>query len=530
MSAQELIFTAGDLKINIGDTGLPSRVTGLGQDFLLGQQEPGTLTIDGDAQRWEFAGLVTDVDESEARYAVVDHPELEYTVRNSFAGVWLQRHMLLNTSSSTVRVEDLILQLCPAADQIGWALTTAGSTIWTVQPADGQGPMLAGELTQGAVSGQTSGGFSTGRLLLPAGRRVVLQWRIELVDEPARVPASRASLLSPRTELPRGEPYEIDDPDIAVLVGDPVSVQTDGDTQLVISDHPGRFPIELRSARGTTRLDLAWVPTAEELITDLSGGWLTEHRSAAGIGELPGGGAALGLQQAVVARLSDDQSDAEDALARYAALLLDRDRLSIMDQAFLAQETVRTGDPEPLARAKEALLDLTEPQPGLGLAGTRLCLAELASDGDPGAVLTRLRELAESAGEMDDLSAGQDHLRTVASALELITVTGPAAGSGLADLLPYAAAVGAELGSGLPGHRLGRLSPSTEIYAAAVLDLLPEAIGPALADRWGITPHGLAERTRISALAATLWPEQETADGGELSDAVGWLVLGRPIE
>ena len=119
MSASELIFTAGDLEITIGSGGLPARVTSRGRDVLCGQDEPGALRIDGADQQWDFAGLVTDVDESEARYAVVDHPELEYTVRNSFAGVWLQRHMLLNTSSSTITVDDLILPLRPATRQVG---------------------------------------------------------------------------------------------------------------------------------------------------------------------------------------------------------------------------------------------------------------------------------------------------------------------------------------------------------------------------------------------------------------------------
>ncbi|QDP95881.1 hypothetical protein FOE78_08190 [Microlunatus elymi] len=530
MSAQELTFTAGGLKIIIGPGGLPVRVAVDGRDVLVGQDRPGAVTIDGRRRHWEFAGLVTDLDETEASYGVVDHPELAYTVRDGFTGSWLQRHMLLNTSSSTVTVDDLVLRLQPAADQIGWALIAAGHTRWSVQSADGRGPLLVGDLTQGVLAGQVEDGFRTGRLVLPPGRRLVLQWRIELVPEIARMTSWHGPTTSLRTELPRGEPYEIDDPDVAVLASDPVLVETEGDSQLVTSDQPGRYPVELRSARGTTRLDLAWVPPADELITELSSRWLAADRSAAGIGVMPGGGAALGLQQAVIGRLSDDQSDAEDAVALHTARLLDKDRLSIMDQAFLAQETVRTGDPEPLARARQAMLDIEEPLPGLGLAGTRLCLAELASGGDPGVLLARLHDVAGSVDIDDPTAAGEDHLRTVSAHLELITVTGPATGAGTTALLPYARSLGAELGSGLPGRRIGALRASTQLYAAAVLDLLPEEIGPALTSVWGISPHALAEQTRTSALAATLWPDDGGPDQSELSDAIGWLVLGGPIE
>lgn len=536
MSAPELIFEIGDLVVTVAASGFPARVGHRARpelDFLATRNEPGPMVIADLTQQWEFAGLVTDVDETEARYAVAGRPEIEYTIRNTFAGNWLQRHMVLNTSSSAITIEDLVLELQPAAGYVGWAWAAPTETSWAVQPADGTGPVLSGELTQGTVSNRDIDGFHTGSMVLPPGRRLVLQWRISVVAQAPAVGARRT--LSPTTELPPNEPYEIDDPDVAVLVDDPLSLHTDGNCQMVISDHPGRYPIELRSARGTSRIELSWVPSTDDLLTEIGGGWLQGDRSAAGVALLPGAGAALGLQQAFIGRLGDVGDEAEDALALHTSRLLGQDRLSIMEQAFLAQEAVRTGDQEPLQRAMTALLAVTEPQPGLGLAATRVCIAELTAGGDPSPVLQRLFALAAGAGPTET-GSGDDHLLSAAVRLEMITVTGPADGSDAVTSLPSALAVGAELGAGLPGHRIGRIGPPSAVYAAAVLDLLPDALGPELEQRWGTTPHELAQRTRNAALADALWPPSTgdrppsvTADG-ELSEVVGWLVLGRPIE
>jgi hypothetical protein len=523
----------------IGDSGFPSRVrtdSRPDQDYLAAQPGPGELIMSGRRQRWEFAGMITDVDESEARYAVVDHPHLEYTVRNSFSGHWLQRHMVVNTSSATVRIDRLVLAVPPAEGCVGWASVAGGDAYWSVQPEDGLGPLLIGELVQGTLVGTEPDdrpGFATGAIMLPANRRFVLQWRIETATDAAAVVRSRQPRLSHRIEHAVNEPYEIPDPDTAVVVDDPLLVSTEGDVQLITSDQPGRYLVELRSGRGTSRLDLAWVPSVEDVITDLSRSWLGGRRSRAGVGVLPGPGAALGLQQAVIGRLTDDLDDAEDALALHTVRLLEQDSLSIMDQAFLAQETVRTGDPEPLSRARGELLAIDRPRPGLGLAATRLCLAELALGGAPSEVITRLHDLAV----VDEPpSVTGDHLLGTAARLELITVTGPSAGRTSDDVITDALAVGAQLGSGLLGHRLGRLRPSVAIYAAAVLDLMPDTLGAELERHWGITAHGLADRTRTAALAAVLYPADaelsivEFADTDEIAEAVGWLVLGRPVE
>lgn len=538
MPAQELIFAAGDLEVLVGPAGFPVRVRCAGrpgQDYLAPQHAPAELIMDDQVQQWEPVGLITDVDETEARYALVDHPEIEYTVRNSFARHWQQRHMLVNTSSTTVRIDRWELTVPPADGCVGWASAVGGDAFWSVQPADGRGPLLVGELVQGVVSDLVPGtqpGFATGGIVLPANRRVVLQWRIDTAPDTVHITRTRQPVLSGRTALGINEPYEIADPDSAVVTDAPVIVSTEGDVQVVMSDRAGRYPVELRSGRGTTRIDLAWVPDADEVITELSRSWL-DRRSGAGIGVIPGPGAALGLQRAVVGRLTDEVDDAEDALALHTERLLDSSAMSIMDQAFLAQESVRTGDPAPLERARSQLLETDVADPGLGLAATRICLAELALGGSPADVIIKLRELAT--GSRDAVAAADDlvgHLVGTAARLELTTVTGPSAGRTTDDVIMSALAVGAELGSGLPGARIGGLPPGAACYAAAVLDLLPDGFGARLERWWGITAHALADRTRTSALADALFPRDEAAapSADDLDETIGWLVLGGPAE
>ena len=537
MSTQELTFRPDDLEVAIGPAGFPVRVrcaSRPGVDYLAAQHAPGELIMDGRVQRWEPVGLITDVDETEARYAVTDHPQLEYTVRNSFSGHWQQRHMLVNTSSSPVRINRWLCPVVPADGCVGWAAAVGSDAFWSIQPADGGGPLLVAELAQGSVTELVGGdvpGLATGELLLPANRRVVLQWRIHTAADTAHISRARQPVLSGQTDLALNQSYEIADPDSAVVADDPVVVSTEDDAQVLSSGRPGRFPVELRSGRGTTRIDLAWVPPVEELITEMSRSWL-DRRTAAGVGVVPGPGAALGLQQAVVGRLADDLDDAEDALALHTERLLDANDLSIMNQAFLAQESVRTGDPEPLRRARDAVLATDRAVPGLGLAATRICLAELALGGSPAAVIGRLRELAagHDSGDLHQPDhQSDDHLVDTAAGLELITVTGPSTAESTDRSVEAAMAVGAGLGSGLPGSRIGGLPPGAACYAAAVLDLLPDGLGAELERRWGISAHTLADRIRTSALAATLFPpgapDRPSAD---LDETIGWLVLGRP--
>lgn len=528
-------YSCDELLITIGSGGLAAAVEHAdrpGANYLKPQRIGTPALADADAE-WELAEMLTDVDETEARYVCSEQPELKYTIRNSFAAGWLQRHVLVNSGDEPVSLSYLWLDLVPADGHVGWGSTTATESYWTIQPDDGSGPLLAGELTQGSVGVATDSGFYSPALVLEPGRSYVLQWRIGPCGDAAEVAASRQLHLPGWTDLPAGVPYEVADPDTAVVVEEPLLVQQEDAVQVVLSDQPGRYPVELRSARGTGRLELSWVPSTDDLISRLSDGWLSGRRSSSGVPILPGGGAALGLQHAAISRLTDRGDEAEEALALHAARTLERDRLSIMELAFLAQEAVRTGDPDPLERARAGLLELTKPQPGLGMVAIRACLAELTMGGDPTMIISHLREvLARPVRRGRSPKADDAPLRELAARLELTTVVGPSGRADLRSALLFPILeIGAQLGSGLPGRRLGaEIHPAAEIYAAAVLDLTPDDLGVELEHHWPTTPHVLAERIRTAALAEVLWPTVTPESTDRLLESVGWLVLGRPVE
>lgn len=531
MSAPELIFEAGDLTVTLAANGLPERVehgARPGVSYLAAQQ-PGRLVVEGRPRQWQLAGMITDLDEAEVRYSVAGVPELEYTVRNSFTGAWLQRHLLQNTSSTPIRIDELTLPLLPGPDCVGWGLAAGADSRWVIQPSDGHGPLLTGSLTQGVLFGHTDEpGLRAGEVTLQAGRRFVLQWRITVsatVTDVVRL----GSVSAQPMELPDGEPYEIDDPDIAVLPPDPVMVEADGSRQLLISDSPGRYPVELRSARGTSVLELCWVPAVDRVITDLSRQWLSAERSGAGIGVIRDSGSALAIQQAVIDRLTEEVEAAEDALELYTSRLLEQDQVTITDIAFLAQESLRTGDQDPLHRAHVGFQAVTRFRPGLGLAALRMLVADLTEGGTGEGILARLRQLRPA--DPGAYPVGDDQLLATACAVESIAATGPA-GAGAAEdttLENAVRTIGAALGFGLSGRRLGGLRPSVAAYAAAVIDMVPEGAGIRLAEEWGASQQLLAERTRTSALARLLWPRGDR-NADDLADTLGWIVLARPVQ
>jgi hypothetical protein len=564
MPAQALTFPVGDAQVVLSATGLIQRVAhpahGPGS-YLRPHRALPKVIIGGLPIDWQPAGVVIDEDEVETRYAADNRTGMECTIRNAFAGTWIQRQMLINTSAETIEVDDVIISSSPATSMIGQVHVGAGDAFVIVQPADGLGPLLGARLSRGAIFGHAPDGLRTGPIQLQPGRRFVLQWSIGFVPDAVGLARSLPAGATARPELWPGESYPIDDPDTAVLTAEPLVLEHENGVQTVRTDQPGRFRVELRSARGSRLLDLAWVPRTEELLGRLNDGWLAGPASASGAPLLPGSGAALGLQYGLGAHLIEDPQRAEEALSGHTARLLDQDRLSGLDLCFLAQETLRTADdPDPLDRAREELLSCPRPIMGSGLAAARVSMGQLAAGSAPTAVMERLDRIRQqyppprarlgAASQPNAGSALDD-----AAALELQIVLGPA---GLAadqtsdtdpeveGLLPGVLRLAAALGSGLPGRRFvappeETFSPAERGYLADVLDLFPEALGPLLAARCGCTPHELADQARATALADALWPlpaqsptcQNLKALSGSgilttLDQLVGWLVLGRP--
>lgn len=570
MPAQTVSFAAGNGQVSVSGTGRVERVEHLarpGESYLAANSGLPQLIVGGEPVGWQRADVITDEDEVESRYVAASRSGLECTVRNAFAGSWIQRCMLVNTSAVPIQADDVITSIPPAGHMLAHAGVAAADTFWVVQPSDGLGPLLTGRLTHGPITGDAPDGLRTGPVRIQPGHRFVLQWVIDFEPDTVSFAAGLSDDSTARTDMWQHESYPVHDPDTAVLVQDPVVLDHEDGIQTLRSTRPGRYGVELRSARGSRRIDLSWVPTIDELLAWLGPQWLADDRTGVRQPDrfkrpiLPDSGAALGLQYALGAHILDEPEIADDALTRHTARLLDLDRLSSHDLAYLAQETSRTGDLDPLDHAHAQLVARTEPTMGLGLAATRVCLAQLAAGSVPTSVLDRMRALSRRVVERRPVDRDASEIPDEITALELTVVSGPAALASRAQSQPQAATpdlwpdvlrLAAQLGSGLPGHRLG---PASEVgrtftagrasgtggasgadwpadlrgYFAAVLELMPEHVGSALRSRCSCTAGELAEQTQIAALAAALWPPDRHDDHDhQLTRLIGWLVLGRP--
>jgi hypothetical protein len=585
MPAQALTFPAGDAQIVLSATGLIERVAhpahGPGSYLRPHRALPKVIT-GGLPIAWQPAGVVIDEDEVETRYAADNRTGMECTIRNAFGGSWIQRQMLINTSAETIQIDDVITSSSPATGMVGQVHAGAGDAFVIVQPADGLGPLLAARLSHGSVFGHAPDGLRTGAIQLQPGRRFVLQWMIDFVPDAVGLARSLSAGAAAPVELWPGESYPIDDPDTAVLAAEPLTLEHENGIQTVGTDQAGRYAVELRSARGSRQVELAWAPHVEDVLAQRGQRWLAGETTGSEAPRLLGSGAALGVQHGLSARLIEDSRRAEEALSRHTARLLDQERLSGLDICFLAQEAVRSADPDPLDRARDELLSCSRPAMGLGMAATRVSMGQLAAGSVPTAVMDHLGRVRQQyptgdgragvpspvgAGASSPAGAGASSpvgagaVLDEMAALELQLVLGPAglAAAGMTDtdpavqnLLPGVLRLAASLGSGLPGRRFAAapeddLSPAVRGYLAAVLDLVPEALGPLLARRCGQTPHELADRARATALADALWPlpapspscqKLKAVFGSEfrttqsrdehLTQLIGWLVLGRP--
>lgn len=546
MPAQTLTYAVGDAEVAISDTGWVERVDHArrpGRNYVRPHRGLPVMTVDDRPVDWEPAGVVTDEGEIEARYTAATHSGLECTVRNAFARSWIQRQMLANTSSAPIEIAELTTGVCPADDMFAHAGVSAVDAYWIIHPADGQGPLLTVRLSHGAIHGHAPDGLRTGAIHLDPGRRFVLQWVIDFEPSGLSLAGHLADQGTARTELWHDEFYPVADADTAVLAPDPVVDDHEDGVQMLGSHRPGRVTVELRSARGSRHLDLAWVPRLDALLVQLSPGWLGGDRSVSGAPVLPDSGAALGLQHGLGAHVIQLPDAADEALMQHTARLLDQHPLSGPEMAFLAQETMRTGEPEPLDHAHAELLGRTSPSPGLGLAATRVSLAELASGSTPTAILEHLDMMCRRypAPSGPDQGSAQTlapitplELNAVATATGLPGANTPAGDQANQTALSALLRLAAPLGYGLPVRivhdpRPDIAAPVVGGYLAAVLDLMPESLGPALEQHCGQTPHELAEQARATALADVLWPPAgQPRDERRIHDLIGWIVLGRP--
>ncbi|WP_091413991.1 hypothetical protein [Friedmanniella luteola] len=448
---------------------------------------------------------------------------LTLVVRHTFAVGWGLRVALSAGGEQAIDLRDPLLTWRTPDDRPAWALAAGAAGSYAVLPADGAGPLLGGVLRSGALPAVDPAGLHLGPVRLAAGARYVVQWQWDLHPGPRGLSRGRHPQVPRRLDLAVDEVVVVEaTEDEALVLPDGLEAEHARGQVELSGVQPGRYPVELRAARGTTAYELRVGPPLETLLADRALVALEQPRTAAGIVRLADGDAALAVQRALAAAVLPDTELAEEALDLHTARLPDGDALDPRTVGYLCGEHTRTGDPALLERAERAVLVAASPEPGLGLAATQLCLALLLAGRPVAPVLQHLAGLAAAA----DRRASAAPLVAQASLLELEVVTtarrGPADGAaGSVRVRERVAALGGWLGAGLTGRAVRPLPVDQLAHLCAVLALLPEPAAAVHRTRWGCTAHVLAAGGRVSVLERVAW------DGGpEAGPALSWLLLG----
>jgi hypothetical protein len=521
-----MTYVAPPLRVAFGAAGW---VAGVEHDQLPGLSylqgaAIGALTVDGRELPPVEPSVSEDVDELEL---VHTYPEvLRLVVRHTFAAGWGLRLTFVSLSERPQQVQRAELLLEPGPATVAWALTLGVPSAYAIAPDTGTGPLLGCLVRLGSFDRTTDRGWELSPFQLRRGARLAVQLQWDGYDRPRDFPQERYGEAPSALVLTTGETALVRvDEDVAVLAPDAVDVlQGEGDLELG-ADTAGRHRVELRSARGTTVMDLRWVEPVADLLTWLASEALARPRTAAGVVSLRGVADALLVQQAMARLQVDDPDEAAEALDLFTARLQGVEQLTPLQAAYLCREFDRVGDPDLLEEATRAVLSAPVAAPGLGLAATQLCLGLIITGRPAGRVLAHLGALAEraAADQPYERSNGPDVGARVA-ALELLAVTSAGVGLGgvgepRTDAAPLVAALGLHLGAGLKGQAVRPL-PLVELsHLVAVFQLLPEPLSLRLAASWGCSAGTLARRATTELLARL--------ECEPISDAHAWLVLGQ---
>lgn len=500
MSTSRLTFDLTDITVCFDDNGAMQSVRHLSRADD-GYLAPGLVPPSDD---WAQTSLITDADELEVTYACHSRPGLALLVRHTLSAGWGTRLAFSNEASESVTLDRFTLALRPADGYLGWAIPAGNTASYTVYPADGSGPLLGWTLRQGEVAAVDTDGLHLAPITLPPGSRYVAQLQWDIHETPARRHRPGAGWVPPALCLTEGQPIEVADEDTAIVADEAVSITMAEGVRELVADRPGRFPIELRSSRGTTRFEMEWVPPESQVLAAAAEEIVAGPRTPAGIPRVRDDASALLVQHALAETTIADPDLAGDALDLFSAGLLDRDASDVSpgEAAYLCGEWLRTGDPDLLEAASHAVLSVEGDVPGLGMAGTRLCVAMLMAGRPVDPVLQHLHRLSE-----------QDQ-----AGLELILVAQSNLADPSDDLLARIRAVCGRLGYGLPGLPVDPIGADRLGYVIAVLGLLPDRLGDRFIDDWGITPLALADRFRPVVISRST--------GSDLR-GLAWLVLGR---
>lgn len=520
-----------------------------------------SAVVDGESDSW-LDRTVT-VDDDEIDVTMRHRNSLEVNVRHSLSTGWATRLLLVNTGDRPLVLDRLPLRVQPAPGQLISALAAGSRICWAAQAFDGHGALLTARLTAGVIDRIEPEQLEFGGLRLGPGQRYVAQLRWELLATPRSVVVGpgRDALLA-RTVYEVDEPALLpEDPDAALVVPDRVAVdsfqEADSVGREVLCDSPGRHRVELRSAEGDVRWELSWVEPLANLLLSWAEAILTRPRTSAGVVSIEDLPSAIVLQTALGAGGVEGADDAADALDLLTARLLDdpdsswADPLSVL---YLLGEHGRTGDLDAFdaaATRTEGLLARLDRAPGLGLAVLRMVLAAASSAiGSSSAhrvagmvaqsvtLAASDADLTLAADEGTGGESGASQLRGAGAArqaaeLELLLAVQPLLPPDPANhgrVLELVRALGAALGSGLPGRLLRPPPVAEHAYLVAVLRMLPEDGYPEVTRSWGAPVTLLARQATLQVLERLTLDVDTGTHGGiepnsETAAAAAWLAL-----
>jgi hypothetical protein len=465
--------------------------------------------------------VVADEDEVELRYHLPSG--ILAVVRHSIGSGWTMRLALDVADAGGIVLDDVVLDVRPAAGNVAWSVAAGVRGAYVVLPPPGRGPVLAGVLQLGSVHTVADDRLHLGRVTLGPGGRYVVAWQWGWYDSALGFGLSRCPSVPAPTRVTVGEVVEIHrDDDAALVVSSDLACRQEEEYLELSSEVPGRFQVEQRSAAGTVRIDLEWVPALADVLGTRVDALLSQPRTASGVVRLPNLAAALVVQHAVAGHTVSAREDAIEALELYTARLVGSGSAAAHEPdhplvaAFLCGEFHRTGDESLLEDTHAAVLRRRTVGPGVGVGAAQVVPTLLMAGRDVGPVVASLRERAARLPPPES-SGG---VGVQAAALELLSVTGPTTAA--PTLGARVAALGRHLGAGLPGEAVVRLPVATAAHLTTVMQLVPHIVVEEISASWGCSPQTLASR-HVPEVVARLGEDQ--------SDwALTWLLLALQAE
>jgi hypothetical protein len=462
---------------------------------------------------WPETSLAADVDEVEFSY--LGREDLGLVVRHSFAGGWTVRVAFANNTLEPLTIASELAWV-PAATSPAWALAAGATGAYAILGPGGTWPLLGGELILGTSDTVSAESIGLGPFTLdPLGRHVV-QWRWNWFDHPQAFHQDRFLDVPRDLVLPASETARIAADDDEAVVAPGVEVARRGGRLEFSPMGPGAVSVQLSSHRGVTRYEIEWAAPLDEVLAEIGERLLRGPRNPAGVVRLADLDVALVVQHLLASGAMGDPDDAEDALGLFESRLVAGAVTDGRGIAFLCGEFERTGEQDLLDRATAALLGLSDPVPGLGLATAQVCVARLSLGWPVEPVLAHLAAVTAASEPGEDLGA-------TAVALEMRLVGAPRAATDAERaeaqaVEAWSTRLGTGLGAGLRGRPVRPLPVDQQAYLATVLGLLRESPGARVRSYWGCRPHDVARRAQAEALTRLGWQPPRAAHS--------WLILG----